>query len=70
LQLYLLFCAYYSKKSLNEMPPESTLNVFLRTVSEKFKEKYQEWTEGSGVTKIRINPKVLNGIHRKLTSFQ
>lgn len=70
LQAYLLFCAYYSKKSLNEIPPDASIHIFLRTVSDKFKEKYQEWTEVSGVTKIRINPKVLNGIHRKLTSFQ
>jgi len=42
----------------------------LRTISEKFKERYQEWTEISAVNKIRINPKILNNIFKKLTSFQ
>jgi hypothetical protein len=37
LQIYLLFCAYYSKKSLNETPADASLHVFLKTVSEKFK---------------------------------
>jgi hypothetical protein len=39
-------------------------------VNERFKERYQEWAEAAGVTKIRINPKLLNGIFRRLTSFQ
>jgi hypothetical protein len=38
-------------------------------VSEKFKEHYQEWVDVSGMTKIRINPKVLNHIFKKLTSY-
>lgn len=70
LQIYLLFCSYYSKKSLNELLHDGLHSLFLRTVNDKFRERYQEWAEASGVTKIRINPKLLNLIFRKLTSFQ
>lgn len=52
------------------MVNDGLYNIFLRTVNDKFKERYQEWAEASGVTKIRINPKLLNLIFRKLTSFQ
>lgn len=69
LQVYLLFCSYYAKKSLNDNT-DALYNHFLRTVSERFRERYQEWAEAAGVTKIRINPKLLNGIFRRLTSFQ
>lgn len=70
LQIYLLFCSYYSKKSLNELLHDGLYTLFLRTLHDKFRERYQEWAESSGVTKIRINPKLLNLIFRKLTSFQ
>jgi hypothetical protein len=43
LQAYLLFCAYYSKKSLNDIPVDASIHIFLRTISDKFKDKYQEW---------------------------
>lgn len=69
LQIYLLFCAYYSKRSLNDITQEGIYNHFLKTISERFKERYQEWTDLSGVTKIKINPKMLNLIFKKLTSF-
>jgi hypothetical protein len=69
LQVYLLFCAYYSKRSLNDITQEGIYNHFLKTISERFKERYQEWTDLSGVTKIKINPKMLNLIFKKLTSF-
>lgn len=70
LQIYLLFCSYYSKKSLNEHLHEGLHASFLRPLHDHFRERYQEWAESSGVTKIRINPKLLNLIFRKLTSFQ
>lgn len=69
LQVYLLFCSYYAKKSLNDNC-DNLYNYFLRTVSDRFRERYQEWAETSGVNKIRINPKLLNAIFRRLTSFQ
>jgi hypothetical protein len=69
LQIYLLFCAYYSKKSLNDITQEAIYNSFFRTISDKFKERYQEWYEASGI-KVKINPKLLNVIFRKLTMFQ
>jgi hypothetical protein len=69
LQIYLLFCSFYSKKSLNENS-DGVYNMFLKNINSKFKERYQEWAEASGVTKIKINPKTLNNIYKKLTSFQ
>ena len=68
LQIYLLYCAYYSKKSLNDLSSENFYNHFLKGINEKFKDRYQEWTESSGVTKIKVNPKTLNIIFKKLTS--
>lgn len=68
LQVYLLFCSYYAKKSLNDST-DALYTYFLKGVSERFKERYQEWIEASGVNKIRINPKLLNSIFRRLTSF-
>lgn len=69
LEIYLLFCAYYSKKSLNDIQTEGAFHYFLNSVSPDFKERYQEWSENAGVMRIRINPKNLNIIFRKLTSF-
>lgn len=68
LQAYLLFCSYYAKKSLNDNT-DALYNQFLKGVSERFREKYQEWIEAAGVNKIRINPKLLNTIFRRMTSF-
>ena len=42
LQVYLLFSSYYAKKSLNDSI-DSLYNNFLRGVSERFRERYQEW---------------------------
>ena len=70
LQVYLLFCAYYSKRSLNDINNEGIFNHFLKSIGVHFKERYNQWTETSGILKIRINPKTLNIIFRKLTSFQ
>jgi hypothetical protein len=69
LQVYLLFCSYYAKKSLNDNT-DALYTHFLRGVSERFRERYQEWAECAGVTKIKINPRLLNGIFRRLTSFE
>lgn len=52
------------------MVNDGVYSIFLKGINDKFKEKYQDWAENSGVTKIRINPKLLNSIYRKLTSFQ
>ena len=52
------------------MVNDGVFNIFLKGINEKFKERYQDWAEISGVTKIRINPKLLNVIYKKLTSFQ
>jgi hypothetical protein len=52
------------------MVNDGVYNIFLKSINEKFKERYQEWAEASGVTKIKINPKLLNIIYKKLTSFQ
>lgn len=68
LQAYLLFCSYYAKKSLNDTT-DALYNHFLKGVSVKFRERYQEWIEAAGVNKIRINPKLLNTIFRRMTSF-
>ena len=70
LQVYLLFCAYNSKRTLNDIKDEGIYNHFLKSISSHFKEKYNQWTESSGILKNRINPKVLNVLFKKLTSFQ
>jgi uncharacterized membrane protein len=68
LQIYLLFCAYYSKKSLNELNTENMFNHFLNNTCPRFKEKFNEWSLTSGIVNIKINPKILNNIFKRLTS--
>ena len=42
----------------------------MNSISHHFKDRYNQWTEVSGIFKNRINPKILNILFKKLTSFQ
>jgi hypothetical protein len=68
-EIYFLYCGYYSKKSLNELPPDNIFYEFLKSVCPLFKEKFTEWTQASQVMNIRINPKLLNNIFKRLTFY-
>lgn len=68
MQIYILYCAYYSKKSLNELPQENIFGEFFKEICPEFKERYPEWTQQSGVAN-KINPKMLNKIFKKLTFY-
>ena len=68
MQLYLLYCAYYSKKSLNQLPSDNIFNEFLLGVCPKFKEFFPEWNQKSNVA-TKINPKMLNNIFKRLTFY-
>ena len=68
IQIYILYCAFYSKKSLNELPPENIFNEFFNEVCHKFKEYFSEWTSQSGLAN-KINPKMLNKIFKRLSFY-
>ena len=65
LQVYLLFCAYNSKRTLNDIKDQGIYNFFLNSISHHFKDRYNQWTEVSGIFKNRINPKILNILFKK-----
>ncbi len=79
LEVYFLFCGFYSKKSLNELPVDgksskghnfSGLTHYLKNqVCKKFNLHFQEWTQKSNVSNVKINPKVLNSIFKRLTFY-
>jgi len=69
LQIYLLYCSYYSKKSLNDFPSENIFMGFLKSLCPRFKDYFQEWTIPSTVSNIKINPKILNNIFKRLTFY-
>lgn len=68
-QIYLLFCAYYAKKSLNDIENHASYNKLLNSILPNFKARFQEWIESVGFTKIIMNVKVFNSIFKKLTTF-
>jgi hypothetical protein len=70
LEVYLLFCSFYSKKSLNEFPGDDIYMGYLKSLCPKFKEHFQEWTgSSSNILNIKINPKTLNNIFKRLTFY-
>ena len=66
MQIYILYSAYYSKKSLNELPADNIFGEFFSEVSPNFKEDFLEWTQRSNMPS-KINPKTLNAIFKRLT---
>lgn len=66
MEVYILYCAYFAKKSLNELPHDNAFLGFCQEVCPKFKDFFPEWTQSSG-TGVKINPKQLNAIFKRLT---
>jgi len=78
LEIYFLYCSFYSKKSLNELPSDGKstkghkfngLTGYLKSLCKKFNIYFQEWTQKSNVSNIKINPKILNSIFKRLTYY-
>lgn len=73
-----MYCSFYSKKSLNELPSDGKstkghkfngLTGYLKSLCKKFNSYFQEWTQKSNVSNIKINPKILNSIFKRLTYY-
>jgi hypothetical protein len=66
-EIYILYCAYFSKKSLNEMQGENIFVDFAQDVCPRFLELFTEWTQRLSIFG-KINPKQLNTIFKRLSS--
>lgn len=66
-QIYILYCAYFSKKSLNELQSDNMFITFAQEVCPRFKELFSEWTQRLSIF-AKINPKQMNAIFKRLTN--